>query len=95
MNNDMKYLNYTDEMRQQDKLWETEEEDLDKMIELYKQIMNEAVNKGFKGKYELYICRNEAIATVWENSERIIEEEVESFGFCRPLISHLEWELNR
>lgn len=94
-------LTYTDEMRFQDALWENEKENVQRMKELYKDIMQEAVEKGFKGSYVIYegIGGNEAIIDVYMNDEEkkaveLGKEESTMFGYCKPLIEYLEEILN-
>ena len=81
-------IKYTNEIEKQDKLWETENEDIDKMLELYEEIMTEAKKKGFVGRYDIYEHGEEGIITLWLNAED--DEEDASFGYCLPLIRFLE-----
>lgn len=88
-------------MKQNDKLWETEQEDLELMIKLYEQIVSEAKSKGFKGIVEIYMGTGEACIDLYETEEdyelgRVgTIEPAGSFGFCRPLIECIEEILSR
>lgn len=88
-------LNYTEEMKKQDALWENEQEDFNVMISLYEEIMEEAEILGYNGIYDAYIVSGEAVIELFEN-----EAEKESyslsgesndhlFGYCSPLIRTL------
>lgn len=93
-------LTYTDEMKEQDLLWETEQENFETMKKLYIQIMNEGKAMGFTGVYSIYVI-DEAVIEIYENEaekEKCSEgkAEIESiFGYCKPLIHYLESVLNK
>lgn len=93
-------LNYTDEMRFQDHLWQTEGEDLEVMKELYEEIVRNAREHGFEGSYLIYDGSiRECVIDIYmnEDEERMAESgylEDRTFGYCKPLIECLEYELN-
>lgn len=89
-------LTYTDEMKEQDLLWQTENEDLDVMERLYKGIIKEAQQKGFKGHYEIYKCNGECICEIYKDIEQYNNNEDSDIivGYCKPLIEDLEALLN-
>lgn len=92
-------LTYSNDMQEQDLLWKTEEENFDVMKELYLQVMKEAKEKGFNGIHHIYE-HNEAIIEIYENETEKKkcengEQEASMFGYCKALISHLEYILNR
>ena len=47
-------LTYTDEMKKQDELWKTEEENIAIMEQLQRQVVYEAKAKGWKGSAVLW-----------------------------------------
>lgn len=90
-------LNYTDEMKEQDLLWKNEEEDLEVMEKLYKEIIKEAQEKGFKGHYVIYEYNGECICKIYEDIEHYNNNDEDSdvmVGYCKPLIEYLEALLN-
>lgn len=93
-------LTYTDEMKKQDKLWSESNEDLDVMEKLYREIEEEAKQKGFNGIAYIYDGESEKLCTIYESKEqeelaRLGKVEVEDFGYCKPLILYLETLLNK
>lgn len=91
-------LTYTDEMKEQDVLWITEEENFEAMKKLYQQIIKEATEKGFNGSYQIYEM-NEVVIEIYENEQEKKECEDGSqvasmYGYCKALIGHLEFILN-
>lgn len=96
----MKKLTYTKEMKKQDKLWESENEDLYIMEKLMNEIIEEAKTKGFTGTTIIYDGKKEKITEVFENKEqlksaRLGKFESLGFGYCKPLINYLEEILNK
>lgn len=84
-------LNYNDEMKVQDDLWSEEKEDVEIMGKLFKNIMDEAEIKGFKGGYVIYDGENEKIIDVHQvKGQENIGEPDGSFGHCKPLVKFLE-----
>lgn len=85
-------LTYTKEMAKQDKLWDTASENLNTMAELQKLIVDEAISKGLKFEYQIYIYSDEeSLCDIRFKGE----DEWESFGYCKPLIEALENRLRR
>lgn len=95
-------LTYTDEMKKQDELWQTEKEDLNTMKKLYNDIIDEAKNNGFQGNVIFHVFNDEAVFEIFESKK---EEEMVSSGeldlngenmggYCKPLIEKLERILN-
>lgn len=95
-----KKLTYTNEMKEQDLLWENEAEDFEVMEKLFHQIVNEAKEKGFKGYVLVYKTDIEVLAEVFESKdqyEKAIEglfNDYESTSKCKTLIEILEKHLN-
>lgn len=93
-------LTYTDEMKQNDELWKTEQEDRNLMAKLYEQIINEAKSKGFKCTYKIYNGPSEEIIEVFEGKEeqKLCELGIltsnNMFGYCKALIQYIECCLN-
>lgn len=88
-------LNYTDEMKEMDKLWENEEEDTTIMERLFNEIVEEAKEKGFDGVVDIYQGPREAIADVYNSQEEMASAQLSGiettcYGYCKPLIEHLE-----
>ena len=81
-------LTYTEEMKEQDRLWETEQEDVKVMSRLYNQIIAEAKEKGFKGRCEYVEWGREMTCSIYENEDD--DEAYAIVGFCKPLISRLK-----
>lgn len=96
-------LTYTEEMKKQDKLWQTESEDLELMDKLYNQIVKEAKGKGFKGVVEIYEANGEMVSEVYESKEeqRLVEDGKLDLhgenmsGYCKPLIEKIEEIMSR
>ena len=92
-------LTYTEAMRVQDLLWETEYEDLDNMLQLQTAIVAEAREKGWKGLATHYFATNEAIVDLFNDKVEaynadIGRVETTMIGNCYALIKHLEKDLN-
>lgn len=90
-------LTYTDEMKEQDALWEKENEDVQVMERLYKEIIKEAREKGFKGYEVIYEYNGECVCEIYENVEQYNDNDNDSdfmAGYCKPLIEYLEAVLN-
>jgi hypothetical protein len=89
-------LDYTDRMKEQDKLWETESEDTNIMENLFNDIIRQAKQKGFNGYYVIYQVNNECVCEIYNSEEEYEkccngEEDSEFlFGYCKPLIECLE-----
>ena len=99
MTNELIKLTYTKEMEEQDRLWETEEEDTVVMERLFKEIVKEAKEKGFTGYCDIYQGPGEAICEIFtteEEYELSLVEMQDTFmvGYCKPLIEGLEKYLN-
>lgn len=93
-------LSYTEEMKEQDKLWINEEENTTIMEKLFHQIVNEAKEKGFTGYCDIYQGPGECICEVFENKKEFKQtlDTMESgtmFGFCKPLVEELEKKINK
>lgn len=87
-------LTYTDEMRKQDELWKTEEENIELMGQLQRQVVYEAKAKGWKGAAVFWEGGNESIVDIAENEEEHQHgNEVESFGYCKALIDKIEADM--
>lgn len=82
-------LTYSKEMKNQDSLWKEEKEDITTMQSLFAQIISEAKEMGFRGTTVIYHWDNEALIDV------LIDNEVKTFGYCQPLIEHLETVINQ
>lgn len=82
-------LTYSEDMKKQDELWKAEKEDINTMQSLFVEIMTEAKEKGFIGTIAIYSWDNEALIDV------AIDDEIKTFGFCKPLIDCLEEIINR
>lgn len=89
-------LDYTDKMKEQDKLWETESEDVNIMENLFNDIIRQAKQKGFNGCYIIYQVNDECACEIFsseEEYEKCCNGEKNSefiFGYCKPLIECLE-----
>lgn len=96
----LKRLNYTQEMKEQDKLWESEREDLEVMERLYNEIISEAKSKGFKGIARIYNGTTEKLIEIFETKEEMLKADngeviaQQTFGYCKPLIEELEILIN-
>jgi len=94
-----KKLSYTNEMKEQDLLWENEGEDFDVVEKLFHQIVSEAKEKGFKGHVLIYKTDIEVLAEVFESKdqyEKAIDglfDDYESTSKCKTLIELLEKQL--
>jgi uncharacterized membrane protein len=95
-------LTYTSEMKEQDKLWESENESLIVMKRLQKEIIAEAVSKGFKGIVDTYTLANEVITEVFDSLEDLEKEretgngyQIATCGYCKSLIEILEEQIRR
>ena len=87
-------LTYTDEMRKQDELWKTEEENVELMEQLQRQVVYEAKAKGWEGSVVFWRGGNESIVDIAENEEEHEKgNEVESFGYCKALINKIEADM--
>ena len=87
-------LTYTDEMKKQDELWKTEEENIAIMEQLQRQVVYEAKAKGWKGSAVFWKGGNESIVDIAENEEEHQHgNEVESFGYCKALINKIEADM--
>ena len=89
-------LTYTDEMKKQDKLWKEEEEDLELMGQLQRQVIYEAKAKGWKGSAVFCEGENESVVYIAENEDEAwspYRDEVESFGYCKALIDKIEADM--
>lgn len=96
----MRKITYTNKMKEQDKLWEDSKEDTLVMEELFNQIYAEAKSLGYDGIINIYQGPGEAIAEVYSNKEEREEAELNGldvpiFGFCKPLIKHIEDRLEK
>ena len=87
-------------MQKQDRLWESENEDIHVMKELYDAIVGEAKRKGFNGHVITYEYNGELIAEVFESYEQYemaCNGEINDLplvGHCKPLINELERLMN-
>ena len=93
-------LTYTDEMKAQDLLWETEDEDCELMRNLFNQIIVEARGYGCTNYFIIYQGPEECICDVYESEEEFDSwddnEPVEfSFGCCSGLINCIETLMNK
>lgn len=89
-------LTYTDEMKKQDELWKEEEEDLELMEQLQRQVIYEAKAKGWKGYAVFWKGENESVVDIAENEDEAwspYSSEVESFGYCKALIDKIEADM--
>lgn len=87
-------LTYTDEMKKQDELWKKEEEDLEIMEQLQRQVIYEAKVKGWEGSAVFWEGANESIVDIAENEEEHEKgNEVESYGYCKALIARIEADM--
>ena len=94
-------LNYTGNMKEQDKLWESESENLDTMKELYEVIYSEALDKGFTGYINIYSTGDEMLAGVYQSIREYEDDCKGSFymsdgdvGNCKALIARIESIMN-
>lgn len=90
-------VQYTQEMEEQDLLWEEEKEDTEKMKELQESIINEAKEQGWNGYAYLYTHENESIVELYPskdfyqraaNGENGYDGEGKYTGNCRSLIKN-------
>ena len=93
-------LTYTEEMKEQDNLWNEGNEDFNIMARLYNEIIEEAKTKGFNGYACIYDGGQEKLCTIYKNEEeqelaKLGKVEVEDVGYCKPLIHKLENILNQ
>lgn len=91
-------LTYTQEMEEQDKLWENEAEDLEIMEELQIDIIAQAKRNGWDGYFITFDWGNEVITEVYDSLEEFkdvqlgkVEVEDNIAGNCRGVI----WLLNK
>lgn len=92
-------LTYTDEMKSQDLLWETQDEDTLVMENLFKQIISEAKGYGCSAYFNIYQGPEECICDVYESEEEYESYDenlpVEfSYGCCKGLIDCIEILMN-
>lgn len=93
-------LTYTEEMKKQDELWQSESEDLDVMNKLYNEIIKEAKQKGFRGVTYIYSVNKEMLCQIFNNEEEKEQADFGTYndfdevGYCKPLIGKLEEMLN-
>ena len=92
-------LTYTDEMKAQDLLWKTQDEDTELMETLFNQIVAEARGYGCTNYFVIYQGPEECICDVYESEEEFDslddDEPVEfRFGCCSGLISCIEMLMN-
>lgn len=94
-------LNYTDAMKEQDKLWQSESEDLNTIKELYEVIYSEALNKGFTGYVNIYSSGDEMLAGTYRSIKEYEDDCNGSFymsdgdvGNCKALIGRIESIMN-
>lgn len=93
-------ITYTEEMQENDRLWQEEKEDIELMLKLYGEIYNEAKEKGFTQLVEIYDAGNEGIVDVYLDEEDMelcrlgTNEPAGSFGYCKPFIEYIESILN-
>lgn len=88
-------LTYTDEMKEQDALWENEQEDLDIMESLFHELVNEAKENGYTGIARIYRKPDETICELFQSEDELTvsdltDREVEMYGYCKPLLHRLE-----
>lgn len=88
-------LTYTREMKEQDKLWGTENEDCELMGVFYDRVMLEAKEQGFKGEYIHYGCNGEQVIEIYDNMGHKVAADLglaESymFGNVKAVIDFLE-----
>lgn len=91
-------LSYTEEMKNQDLLWESESEDTNVMEALFEKIISEAKEKGLKEHCYIWQGDKECLCSVYESEEDCDngkEPIVEGVGYCKPLIKYLEVMLNQ
>lgn len=95
-------LTYTEEMKEQDELWKSENEDLVLMKKLQKDIETEAKQKGFTGKIICYEVDKEIVSEVYESAEELalvqnglLEVDSNTFGYCKELIGIIEDIMNQ
>lgn len=87
-------LTYTDEMKKQDKLWDTESEDVNVMEQLQKQIIDEAKAKGWKGVAVFWQGINQSIVDIANSQEEYENDSgIESHGNCRSVIARIEADM--
>ncbi|WP_206459412.1 hypothetical protein [Anaerovorax sp. IOR16] len=92
-------LTYTEEMQKQDNLWDENRENLVDMEKLLNLIMQEAIKKGYKGKYQVFAVDNiEVICEIYEREDDRHDNYVMGkdcrFSNCKQLIKQLEEILN-
>lgn len=95
---------YTDEMKEQDALWDSGKEDVEIMAKLQKQIVKQAYEQGFEGKVFYHKFEDEHVTEVYntyedwykenhfdENGQLYTDfEESYTSGTCRGLIEHFK-----
>lgn len=97
----MMKLTYTEEMKKQDKLWQSQNEDFVVMEKLYNEIIDEAKGKGFKGVTYIYSVGSEMLCQIFNNEEEKKLADLGSYndydevGYCKPLIEKLEDMINK
>lgn len=89
-------LNYTEEMKEQDLLWESQNEDSLKMQELFEAIISEANKKGLKEVCYVYNLENECICNIYNSQDDIDtgKEPLYEHALCKNLIKSLETLIN-
>lgn len=81
-------------MRKQDKLWETEEENVELMGQLQRQVVYEAKAKGWKRSAVFWQGGNESIVNIADSEEEHRQgNKVESYGYCKALIDRIEADM--
>lgn len=97
-------LTYTEEMKEQDRLYENEQEDRDVMERLHNNILGEAKRMGFTGVAEVINYNDwHGVNTELFHSQEDLEKERQTgdglqiaiCGYCRALIENLEEILNK
>lgn len=97
-------LTYTEEMKEQDRLYEDEQENSEIMERLHNSIVEEAKSKGFKGVADIINYNDEhGVSTELFHSQEDLEEErqrgnglqIAICGYCGALIKNLEEILNK
>ena len=94
------FLTYTEEMEEQDKLHEDEIEDIETMKELHRQIVLEAVSKGWKGYAEFMTYNGETTTELYPDIETYAYRESNgyepySLGKCSAIIKEIEKDLQK
>lgn len=95
-------LTYTEEMKEQDELWERKNEDLVLMKKLQKDIEIEAKQKGFTGEVICYEVDKEIISEVYKSAEELALVQYGKLvlfnnvcGHCESLIRIIEKIMNQ